>query len=216
MTPTRAPMEPENSCRRPGSGSTSARIVVVHPGRDVPIVNRRREARWLSDGLAHVAEIMPSGMQLALETMGVKSLAGPADEMLEVVDPLRSANVGICFDTGHVNQGDDIFAYLRAIAGRVITVHLHDNYGDRDAHAIPGEGNIRWPETLHALRVAGYLGPWMAETGPKKGSVAAFVNTYRKRMRAYLRKSECGRLESPAPLGSETFNSSRAIEPSLR
>lgn len=162
------------------------RTVVVHPGRDVPCRNRKRELRWLRDGMARVADAMPSGMQLAIETMGHKALCGPSDEMVSFVDGLRGFPAGICFDTGHVNLDDDVLGYIRAVAGRIITVHLHDNHGDRDAHAMPGEGTITWPAVLKALRQAGYGGPWMAETGPKEGSVPRFVADYRRRMRNYL------------------------------
>lgn len=163
-----------------------AKIVVVHPGRDVPSTNRKRELGWLRDGFARVADAMPSGMQLALETMGLKALCGPSNEMLSFVDRLRGFPVGICFDTGHVNLGDDVLAYIRAITGRIVTVHLHDNHGDRDAHAMPGEGTINWPAVLVALREARYCGPWIAETGPKNGSVPKFVADYRRRMNNYL------------------------------
>ncbi len=163
-----------------------ARIVVVHPGRDVRSIDRERELRWLSDGLAQAAEKIPEGIQLALETMGIKAVCGPADEILSVIDRHKGAPIGICFDSGHVNQADDIYAYLQTIANRVITVHLHDNNGDRDAHAIPGAGNIDWPRCLAALRTAGYTGPWMCEAGPYELTLADFFQTFQDRMHRYL------------------------------
>ena len=94
--------------------------------------------------------------------------------------------MGVCFDTGHVHQGQDHLGYIRAVAGRIVTVHLHDNYGDRDAHALPGEGNIDWPATLVALREAGYRGVLMSEAGSETLSASETVREYVRRMRGYM------------------------------
>lgn len=164
----------------------SAVRVVVHPGRDVPSVNRRRELRWMSEGLARAADDLPPGMMLAVETMGPQSLAGPVEEMLEVVDGLDATRVGVCFDTGHVHTGGDVATAARGLAGRIVSVHLHDNHGDRDAHALPGEGNIDWPACLAALREAGYAGPWMSEGGDERLDPVEVVRSYQQRMGALL------------------------------
>ena len=143
----------------------AARCVVVHPGRDVPTVDLRRELAWLNEGLARAQDDLPTGMVLAVETMGPKSLAGPADDMLAALNGLDANRVGICLDSGHVHVGGDPAEYARAIAGRIVSVHLHDNHGDRDAHSLPGNGTIDWPACLKAIREAGYRGPWMGEAG---------------------------------------------------
>jgi len=168
-----------------------ATAVVVHPGRDVPSVDRRRELSWMREGLERAAADLPPGMVLAVETMGARSLAGPAEEMLEVVGELPADRVGICLDTGHVNQGGDPAAYAAAVAGRIVSVHLHDNAGDRDAHALPGEGNIDWPACLDAIRRAGYRGPWMCEAGIESSNLSAAetVGEFVRRMAAYLSQS---------------------------
>ena len=162
-----------------------AGVVVVHPGRDVPTVNLRRELGWMRDGLARAAEKLPAGLKLAVETMGPKSLAGPLDDMLYVVDALRGAPVGVCLDTGHVNTGCKPADYARHLAGRILSVHLHDNFGDKDAHSLPGEGNIDWPLTLRAIRRAGYDGAWMCEAAPAGLPVRAFLHEFARRMKKH-------------------------------
>ena len=67
---------------------------------------------------------------------------------LGVLDGLDGAPVGICFDSGHVNivfRGGKVrpspsrepslrpAEYARAVAGRIISVHFHDNYGNQGA-----------------------------------------------------------------------------------
>jgi sugar phosphate isomerase/epimerase len=163
-----------------------AGIVVVHPGRDVPSVNRRRELRWTIEGLSAVCDQMPSGMKIALETMGAKSLAGPPQEMLQILDALRGGPVGVCFDSGHVNLGYNPAQYARAIAGHVITTHLHDNFGDKDAHDLPGNGNIDWPALLRALREGPYDGVWMCEADPQGKPLRPFVKEFARRMKCYI------------------------------
>jgi len=162
-----------------------ARIVVVHPGRDVPSVSRKRELRWTVEALSAVCDQLPAGSKVGLETMGKKSLAGPPEEMLWVLDRLTGAPVGVCFDAGHVNQGYNPAKYARLLAGRIVTTHFHDNYGDRDAHAMPGEGNIDWPATLRAIREGGYDGVWMSEGGDEKLTVRQYVKEFTRRMKAY-------------------------------
>jgi sugar phosphate isomerase/epimerase len=137
--------------------------VVVHPGRDVPSADTGRELAWLRDGLARLADRLSEGIVLAVETMSPRSLAGPAEDLLDVVGPLDPQRVGVCFDTGHVHTGGDVAEYAARLSGRIVTVHLHDNAGDRDAHALPGDGTIDWPRALGALRAAGYGGPWISE-----------------------------------------------------
>jgi sugar phosphate isomerase/epimerase len=159
-----------------------ARRVVVHPGRDVPCVDRSRELDWMVEGVTASVESLPEGMMLAVETMGPASLGGPAEEMMAMMDRLPAARVGVCLDTGHVNTGGDPAAYARRITGRIASVHLHDNLGDRDAHDIVGRGAIDWPACLAAIRDAGYTGPWMSEAGTPGANAAEAIGEFVRTM----------------------------------
>jgi sugar phosphate isomerase/epimerase len=159
--------------------------MVVHPGRDVPSVDREREIGWTRDGLARALDAMPASVGLALETMGRKSLGGPAEEMTAVLAGSDPARVGVCFDTGHVNTGGRLLEHMHDLTGRIVSVHLHDNHGDRDAHDLPGEGNIDWPATLRALREAGYAGPLIGECDSAHLTPIETVLEYVRRMRQH-------------------------------
>jgi sugar phosphate isomerase/epimerase len=128
-------------------------------------------------------------MAVALETMGARSLAGPADEMLAVLDGLDPARTGICFDTGHVHQGADVATYIRTVADRLLTLHLHDNHGDRDEHNLPGQGTIDWPAVVSALHTGGYRGVLMCEAGEQGATLAESVETFTRNMRTYCRQA---------------------------
>lgn len=159
----------------------SARVIVVHPGRDVPTIDRRRELAWMRDALMAVQQELPQGLQLAVETMGPQSPAGHRGDLIELLDGLDPARVGICLDTGHTHlSAADVAAAIDELAGRIITVHIHDNMGDRDAHAMPGQGNIQWPTTLAALRRGGYHGPLICEGDDERLSAAEAVAAFQR------------------------------------
>lgn len=162
-----------------------AGCIVVHPGRDVPSGDRQREIQWTRDGVAKALDSMPQSVKLALETMGTKSIGGPSEEMLGILDGFQPARVGICLDTGHVNVGGDVIAYAGVVAGRITTVHLHDNNGDRDDHALPGEGNLDWPAVIAALRAARHQGPLICEAGSAELSAEETTREYVRRMRRF-------------------------------
>jgi sugar phosphate isomerase/epimerase len=125
-------------------------------------------------------------MTVAMETMSASSIGGPVEEMKAILDGFDPARVGMCLDTGHVHCGGDPAAFAREMTGRIVTVHLHDNAGDRDAHALPGEGTIDWPVVLAAIRTAGYAGPWINEGAGPGLAPEAIVRSFVERMTARL------------------------------
>lgn len=165
------------------------RFVVVHPGRDVPTVDRGRELTWTRDAMARAAELAPEGVAVALETMGATSLGGPAEEMLAVLDGLDPTRAGICFDTGHVHQGADVPTYIRRVGHRILTVHLHDNHGRRDEHNLPGRGTLDWPAVLAALRDVGYRGVLMCEGDDAELDLPATIADFTDHMRTFCREA---------------------------
>ncbi len=105
------------------------------------------------------------GVGIAIENSSRYSL----DEMIGAIDILTGEGykVGCCFDTGHANfaglpQGET----LRKIGDRLKMLHVHDNYGDRDAHQLPLAGNIDWNDTMRTLAQIGYTGDFNYELNP--------------------------------------------------
>lgn len=54
----------------------------------------------------------------------------------------KNTTMGLCCDIGHYNirRSDEIERNI----DRIKYVHLHDNYGETDAHLLPGEGNTNY------------------------------------------------------------------------
>ena len=81
-------------------------------------------------------------------------------------------NVGILYDTYHSNLEDgDMFAAIRAAAGRITNVHLADSH-----RGLPGYGTLDFKAIYRAVQETGYQGPYALETLAIPDTT--FVNTH--------------------------------------
>ena len=85
------------------------------------------------------------------------------ERLVALTEDLGAPNVGVVIDTGHRNLVGEPAEALRTVGKHLITLHIHDNHGERDEHLLPGLGEIRWPEVLDALRDVDYQGVFMYE-----------------------------------------------------
>lgn len=94
---------------------------------------------------------------------------GNADALLPVLQYFDSPWLGCCFDIGHANRlktkpGKVPTIYeatgiarnlcdnsLEKLSPYIVTCHLHDNYENRDAHNLPGQGTVDWKNDLPEL-----------------------------------------------------------------
>ena len=53
-------------------------------------------------------------------------------------------NVGVCLDLGHAHMTVGIPDAFAVLGSRIVSVHVHDNHGQKDEHLWPGDGNIDW------------------------------------------------------------------------
>jgi len=61
--------------------------------------------------------------------------------------------LGLCYDSGHGNMSGDGLDKLEVLGNRLISLHLHDNDGEKDEHKLLFSGTTDWA-TL-AERIAG-------------------------------------------------------------
>lgn len=136
-----------------------------HPGRTL---TEHREALYRAlDELLPLAEELD--IVIALEN-GLLPL-NTADELIGCVRKYDSPYLGVCLDVGHANvkerwpEGKEIpgmwervgvpFRREERIAEKlqpyIVNCHLHDNYGERDDHDLPGNGNIDWKRIVPLL-----------------------------------------------------------------
>ena len=85
----------------------------------------------------------------------------------------QSEWVGLCYDAGHQHYWSPEKDWLSEQKERVFAIHLHDNFGDRDAHLPPLEGNIQWASLLQKIQQSSYRGSVTLEAEMPKGVISA-------------------------------------------
>ena len=116
------------------------------------------------------------------------------EEVLYYMSCFDTPHLGVCYDSGHACLMSDFPGKLREkyapgmdlawgevvecypdalgdLLPHIVTCHLHDNDGYSDAHKMPGDGRINWPELIAKLRTAPRLMTMQTE-------VSMFVNGY--------------------------------------
>ncbi|HML47952.1 MAG TPA: sugar phosphate isomerase/epimerase family protein [Clostridia bacterium] len=79
-----------------------------------------------------------------------------AQELELLMDSYASPLVGICWDVGHAHRmNDDQTPAILRLGGRIKALHIDDNVGQTDLHALPFMGTVNWEGVMHALHASG-------------------------------------------------------------
>ena len=100
------------------------------------------------------------GIKIAIENIS-HSITSTPERLNRLYDTLNNPVFTICFDVGHcLFQNVDPGAAIRKIGARLVDgcTHVHDNFGDTDAHTLPYYGKVDWEEVMKALAEIGYRG----------------------------------------------------------
>lgn len=77
---------------------------------------------------------------------------------------IQSNRLYFCFDSGHENFYSPHHDLLDLYGDKLIALHLHDNNGQEDTHALPFTGNVNWERISNRLRKINYTGAIALET----------------------------------------------------
>ena len=100
-------------------------------------------------------------IKIAIENIGRVSVTSTPERLNKLYDTLGDPVFTVCFDVGHcLLQGVDPAEAIRAIGDRLVNgcTHVHDNFGDSDAHTLPFYGAVKWDTVMKALADIGYEG----------------------------------------------------------
>ena len=86
--------------------------------------------------------------------------------LVNLAESYDSPYAGICFDTGHAHcYTQDWKGALDLLRNRIVTCHLHDNYGSFDDHNPPEEGTLPWEDLIRELKLCPILEHAETESG---------------------------------------------------
>ena len=80
-----------------------------------------------------------------------------AEEIPFIFKNIHHKNLKICLDYGHKNFLTKSFDIMKEYGKYVTVLHIHDNFGEKDEHAIVGHGNIDWDYVAEGLKDKQYL-----------------------------------------------------------
>ena len=92
----------------------------------------------------------PLGVKLLVENL-VSEPTTP-EHLVTVLEMGHFDNVGVCLDLGHAHITVGVAEAISVLASRIVSVHVHDNHGQRDEHLWPSYGTIDWPAAVDALK----------------------------------------------------------------
>ncbi len=143
-----------------------ASIVVVHASAEpIPPEERADRLQRAQAALQDVgARCAALGLQAAIELLPRSCLGNSVDELLTLLDGLPQEVFGVCLDTNHLmDRAPDLPRVPAALGDRLLTLHMSDYDGIDEQHQMPGQGVLDWQAFMHALREAGYSGPYNYE-----------------------------------------------------
>lgn len=124
----------------------NAEAVCIHPGHYSPLsIHFKEKAHEVHiqslKKLAKKAE--ECNILLGIENMPYFPIlcARTPEEVADILDKVDADNLRFTFDVGHANITGNVRQFLN-LKEYMVTVHLHDNYGDRDTHLALGEGTV--------------------------------------------------------------------------
>jgi sugar phosphate isomerase/epimerase len=115
---------------------------------------RKRDAAFSS--LEHlVLHAKHVGVTICVEN--TTSEMGEPAYLRAFVEETRLTGLRFNFDIGHAHLADGpqeerVATSFEAMREHIVSAHIHDNLGDKDAHLPPHDGSIDWPAALKLFR----------------------------------------------------------------
>lgn len=142
-----------------------APVIVVHPCTHLDFSIDGNPELLFEYNLNFYRRLIPYadeiGIKIAIENIGRISITSTPERLNRLYDTLNNPVFTVCFDVGHcMLQNVDPGEAIRKIGDRLVDgcTHVHDNFGDTDAHTLPYYGKVDWEDVMKALAEIGYRG----------------------------------------------------------
>ncbi len=128
------------------AATLGATVVVFHPGYDRWRYGGQSRL-WIDQSLKFWPPLLRRAEQQQIRMALENIFEEEPTSLTDLVTEIDSDWLGHCFDTGHWNLfgQSSLPEWLSALGARLFHLHLHDNFGDRDAHLPVGAGQIDFP-----------------------------------------------------------------------
>ncbi len=84
-------------------------------------------------------------------------------KVLHLVRSVEGVCPGICVDTSHANVMGNVAEEIEICGDAIRRTHISDNFGQKDDHLPPGDGEIEWRSVLRSLDRIRYSGTLLLE-----------------------------------------------------
>ncbi|MFN2531356.1 MAG: sugar phosphate isomerase/epimerase family protein [Pyrinomonadaceae bacterium] len=142
------------------AAALGAPLIRVFPDKIQEGASRGETRSYIATALREIAERLPGGVRVGLETHGDFARGELAAEIVEL-----AAHPGVCIVWDVANSlaaGDSIAAAARAVSPYLSHVHLRDARSVKDSEqwlpVLAGQGNVSFAATIAALEKINYSG----------------------------------------------------------
>jgi sugar phosphate isomerase/epimerase len=148
-------------------------MIIIHPG--VGGVSAQEDMGKMNllayESISQLTDVAEkTGVALALENMLPGHPGCEIRHILEPVERVNSAMLGICFDSGHAHVCGNMKEFMEAVGEHIISIHMQDNDGTRDMHLQPPYGTTDWQAFVEVLHKVNYHRPITIEARPWGGA----------------------------------------------
>ena len=126
------------------------RHMVVHLGERYDGWSQRT-MEYAETALEHLgAFARPLGVRVLVENL----LSEPTspEHLVTILDQGHLDGIGVCLDLGHAHISVGVDEAISVLNSRIVSLHVHDNHGQKDEHLWPGDGTIEWPSVRQTLQ----------------------------------------------------------------
>lgn len=147
----------------------NAEAVVVHPGLASFLANKYFIDKVYDFANESIKEIGDYGKDLGILTT-IENMPGFDGMLYQNIKDLDNLLVGLdmtmTLDIGHANHVG--YSAEGMIFDSIKHIHIHDNFGDDDAHLALGEGSIKLNDIVNTLESKKYNGIYIIEVNDKE------------------------------------------------